>query len=281
KLSLPDLTPTCMTLELGTRYIPYPAGIAEDVFVQVGKFRFPADFIVVNYDIDPRVPLILGRLFLRTAHALVNIHGEELILRDGDEKLIFHADSTLKNPHKHGNDTTPLSDSSPNLTPFETSDSLLEEFSNELALLDSFPLRNEDDNFDFGTDLGKIEYLLNQDLSTDDLTLPEESSKSSEIATLSSSPFENEDKVFKPGILILGRNQIFNDESKDKDYKVNTSSKALIILEECNFLSISSDQELLFFLELTVIKTLSFFSKIRTKVSILGYSSQKEFTLSL
>ncbi|GKD05387.1 hypothetical protein Tco_1180361, partial [Tanacetum coccineum] len=283
-----------------------------------------SDFVVVDYDVDPRVPLILGRPFLRTARALVDVYGEELILRYGDEKLIFHADSTLKHPQKHGNEsinminfiditcvdrfeevlkikksnhpfsgsTTSLSDSFPSLTPFETSDSLLEEFANELALLDPFPPGNEDDNFDPGADLREIEYLLNRDPSTDsspktdigiidpilerftdeptlvysfqtgndnddddddlfdlnDSTLPEESS---EIATLSSYPIRNEDKVFNPGILIMGRNQIFNKELKDKDYKVNTSSEALSILEEHNFLSISSDQGLLFHLELT------------------------------
>nr|GEX11965.1 hypothetical protein CTI12_AA065210 [Tanacetum cinerariifolium] len=72
KLSLPDLTLTRMTLELATRSIAYPAGKAEDVFMQVGKFTFPADFVVIDYDIHPHVPLILGRPFLRTAHALVD-----------------------------------------------------------------------------------------------------------------------------------------------------------------------------------------------------------------
>ncbi|GKB87004.1 reverse transcriptase domain-containing protein [Tanacetum coccineum] len=84
------------------------AGIAEDVFVQVGKFTFLADFVVVDYDVDPCVPLILGRPFLRTARALVDVYREELILRDDDEKLIFHADSTSKYPHKHGDDTTQI-----------------------------------------------------------------------------------------------------------------------------------------------------------------------------
>nr|GEX72343.1 reverse transcriptase domain-containing protein [Tanacetum cinerariifolium] len=166
KLSLPDLTPTYMTLELATRSYAYPAGIAKDVFVQVGKFTFSVDLVVVDYDVDPRVPLILGRPFLRTARALVDVHGEEHILRDGDEKLIFYADSTPKHPHKHGNDTTPLSDSSPSLTPFETSDSLLEEFVDKLDLLDLFPPGNEDDNFEFESDLREIEFLLNQDPST-------------------------------------------------------------------------------------------------------------------
>nr|GEY78316.1 hypothetical protein [Tanacetum cinerariifolium] len=63
--------------------------------------------------------------------------------------------------------TTPLSDSFPSLTPFETSDSLLEEFADELVLLDPFPPRNKDDNFDLEADLIKIEYLLNQDPSTE------------------------------------------------------------------------------------------------------------------
>nr|GEZ28642.1 reverse transcriptase domain-containing protein [Tanacetum cinerariifolium] len=65
--SLPDLIPTQMTLELANRAICTPDGIARDVFVLVGKFTFSADFVVVDYESDPRVPLILGRPFLRTA----------------------------------------------------------------------------------------------------------------------------------------------------------------------------------------------------------------------
>ena len=63
KLSLPKLTPTCMTLELADRSISMPLGIAEDVFVTVGGFHFPADFVVVEFDADQKVPLILGRGF--------------------------------------------------------------------------------------------------------------------------------------------------------------------------------------------------------------------------
>ncbi|GKC60036.1 reverse transcriptase domain-containing protein [Tanacetum coccineum] len=66
KLSLPELTPTCMTLELADRSITQPIGIAKDVYLKVGKFKFPADFVVVDFDADPRVPLILGRSFLKT-----------------------------------------------------------------------------------------------------------------------------------------------------------------------------------------------------------------------
>ncbi|GJV00609.1 reverse transcriptase domain-containing protein [Tanacetum coccineum] len=88
--SLPELISTRMTLKLANRAICTPVGIARDVFVPVGKFTFPADFVIVDYECDPRVPLILGRLFLRTARALIDVHGEEMILRDGDEILILN-----------------------------------------------------------------------------------------------------------------------------------------------------------------------------------------------
>ncbi|GJW11781.1 reverse transcriptase domain-containing protein [Tanacetum coccineum] len=78
KLSLPDLTPTRMTLELADGSITYPKGLAKDVFVKVGKFQFPTDFVVVDFEADPRVPLILGRSFLRTGRALIKCMGEEI-----------------------------------------------------------------------------------------------------------------------------------------------------------------------------------------------------------
>ncbi|GJT07570.1 reverse transcriptase domain-containing protein [Tanacetum coccineum] len=76
-LSLPELNPTRMILELAYRSTTTPSGIAKDVFVKVGKFHFLADFVVVDYVADPRVPLILGRPFLRTARALIDVYGEE------------------------------------------------------------------------------------------------------------------------------------------------------------------------------------------------------------
>nr|GEY53807.1 reverse transcriptase domain-containing protein [Tanacetum cinerariifolium] len=90
KLGLPELIPTRMTLELANRAICTPAGIARDVFVPVGKFTFPADFIIVDYVSDSRVTLILGRPFLRTARALIDVHGEEMILHDSDERLTLN-----------------------------------------------------------------------------------------------------------------------------------------------------------------------------------------------
>ncbi|GJU93881.1 reverse transcriptase domain-containing protein [Tanacetum coccineum] len=95
-LSLPELTSTRMTLELANRSTVTPAGVAEDVFVKVGKFYFPADFVVVDYEVDPRVPLILGRPFLRTARALIDVHGEEMTLRVNDEAITFKVRHTLR-----------------------------------------------------------------------------------------------------------------------------------------------------------------------------------------
>nr|GEX01425.1 reverse transcriptase domain-containing protein [Tanacetum cinerariifolium] len=88
KSGLPELIATRMSLELANRPICTPAGIARDVFVPVGKFTFPADFVIVEYESDPRVPLILGRPFLRTTHALIDVHGEEMILRDEGGNVI-------------------------------------------------------------------------------------------------------------------------------------------------------------------------------------------------
>nr|GFB44850.1 hypothetical protein [Tanacetum cinerariifolium] len=101
--SLPDLIPTRMTLELANRAICTPDGIARDVFIPVGKFTFPADFVVVDYESDPRVPLILGKPFLRTARALIDVYGEEMIFRDGDESLTLNMkhDTASYSNHPH------------------------------------------------------------------------------------------------------------------------------------------------------------------------------------
>nr|GEX77407.1 reverse transcriptase domain-containing protein [Tanacetum cinerariifolium] len=81
KLSLPNLTPTCMTLKLADCSIYHPIGFAEDVYVKVGSFHFPAYFVVVDFHADPRVPLILERSFLKTGRALIDVF-EEAFLND-------------------------------------------------------------------------------------------------------------------------------------------------------------------------------------------------------
>nr|GFC56917.1 reverse transcriptase domain-containing protein [Tanacetum cinerariifolium] len=75
---LHTLNETKMVLELADRTIYKPTGVAENVFVKVGKFYFPADFVVLDFVADPRVPLILVRPFLSTAHALIDVYEGEM-----------------------------------------------------------------------------------------------------------------------------------------------------------------------------------------------------------
>ncbi|GJS06016.1 reverse transcriptase domain-containing protein [Tanacetum coccineum] len=148
-LSLPELTPTRMTLELVDRSIIHPKGLAEDVYVKVGKFHFPTDFVVVYFETDPRVPLILRRSFLRTSHALIDVYGEEITLREyAPELLGFSSKSSGGNP-------TPTSE------PL-TSEFILEE--TEAYLKDDL-ISPEIDHVDCNPegDICLIEKLLNND----------------------------------------------------------------------------------------------------------------------
>ncbi|GJW74130.1 reverse transcriptase domain-containing protein [Tanacetum coccineum] len=80
--------PSRMTLELANCSLCVPKGIARDVLVPVGRLTFPADFVVVDFECDYRVPLIFGRPFLRTARVLIDVHGEELVIRDEFDSLV-------------------------------------------------------------------------------------------------------------------------------------------------------------------------------------------------
>nr|GEU46695.1 hypothetical protein [Tanacetum cinerariifolium] len=148
KLSLPDLTPTCMTLELADRSISRPVGVAKDVYVKVGSFHFSADFVVVDFDVDPRVPLILERSFLKTGRALIDVF--EANCSDITAKRIDVIDMACKEYSQEvlgffdtisSGNPTPYYDpivsiTSPTLTPFENSDFLLEEVDAFLAIED-------------------------------------------------------------------------------------------------------------------------------------------------
>ncbi|GJS29406.1 reverse transcriptase domain-containing protein [Tanacetum coccineum] len=100
QLGLGALKPTRITLELANRSVTHPMGIAEDVVVRVDGFTFLADFVVVNFEPDPRVPIILGRPFLRTAKALIDLYEEKLTLRVGNDELVFYAEKSLKSKNK-------------------------------------------------------------------------------------------------------------------------------------------------------------------------------------
>nr|GEZ03677.1 reverse transcriptase domain-containing protein [Tanacetum cinerariifolium] len=85
-----------MTLELVDRSVSKPIGIAKDVSFKVGVFQFPADFVVVDFEPDPRVPLILRRCFLKTDRALIDVHKGELTLRIKKEAITYNLDQTVR-----------------------------------------------------------------------------------------------------------------------------------------------------------------------------------------
>nr|GEX29186.1 reverse transcriptase domain-containing protein [Tanacetum cinerariifolium] len=122
-LSLPKLTPTCMTLELADHSISKPIGIAKDVSIKVGVFHFRADFVVVDFEPDRRVPLILRRCFLKTGRALIDMHKGELTLQYSQEVLGFSDVTASGNPTP--DDDLIVSTMSLTLTPFGDSDFLL------------------------------------------------------------------------------------------------------------------------------------------------------------
>nr|GEW06572.1 reverse transcriptase domain-containing protein [Tanacetum cinerariifolium] len=150
KLSLPELSPTCMTLELADRLISRPVGVAKDVFVKVGTFHFLADFIVVEFDADPRVLLILERSFLKTGHALIDVYEGELTLRVGKEAVTFNLDQTLRYSAN-----------------YDAIDFFLEETDAFLAI-DDVPISPEIDEsyYDSEGDILLIEEFLNNDPSS-------------------------------------------------------------------------------------------------------------------
>nr|GEY63203.1 hypothetical protein [Tanacetum cinerariifolium] len=94
KLRLPTLNDMKMVLELADRTISKPTGVADKFFVKVGKFYFPADFVVLDFVADPHVSLILGRPFLSTAHALIDVYEGEIILKHNDQSLTLKCGDT-------------------------------------------------------------------------------------------------------------------------------------------------------------------------------------------
>nr|GEV20111.1 DNA-directed DNA polymerase [Tanacetum cinerariifolium] len=201
KLSLPDMTPTCMTLELDDQSISRPVGVAEDVYVKLGSFHFLADFVVVDFDADPRVPLILGRSFLKIGKALIDVFEGKLTLRVGKEAITFNLDQTSRYSANYNDmtakridvidmackeysqevlgfsDTAPsgnptllydpiISATSPTLTPFGESDFLLEEVNAFLAIEDESISSLPQSYLDPEGDILLLEAFLNDDPSS-------------------------------------------------------------------------------------------------------------------
>nr|XP_016502967.1 PREDICTED: uncharacterized protein LOC107821078 [Nicotiana tabacum] len=103
QLGLGVLIPNTITLQLADRSLVMPEGIIEDVLVRVGKFILPADFIVLDYKVDEEMPIILGRPFLATGGAIIDVRAGKLKMRVDDEEVTFNVYKALKLP-KHYED---------------------------------------------------------------------------------------------------------------------------------------------------------------------------------
>nr|GEU50849.1 reverse transcriptase domain-containing protein [Tanacetum cinerariifolium] len=153
-------------LGLADRSTTRPTGIDEDVFVKVGKFHFPTDFVVVDYVVDPWVPLILGRPFLRNGRALINVYGEELTLRVDDESITFKVGQTSKYSYNNAKSNNRI----------DVIDVACEEL---------IPPGIDDTDFDLKGDICLLEKLLNDDPSSS--LLPPKELNVEEIKTVKSS----------------------------------------------------------------------------------------------
>ncbi|XP_073030693.1 uncharacterized protein [Primulina eburnea] len=99
KLGIGEVKPTTISLQLADRSIKYPRGVVENVLVKVDKFIFPVDFVVLDMEEDCEIPLILGRPFLATRKALIDVHKCELVLRLNDESVVFNVFQSIKYPN--------------------------------------------------------------------------------------------------------------------------------------------------------------------------------------
>ena len=110
KLCLGEITPTTVTLQMADRTLAKPGGIIEDVLVKVGKFIFPTDFIILDMEEDSQVPLLLGRPFLATGAALIDMQKGILMLRVGEETADFNLIRSLRNLDIERDDIKSLED---------------------------------------------------------------------------------------------------------------------------------------------------------------------------
>ncbi|KAK8954477.1 hypothetical protein KSP39_PZI002182 [Platanthera zijinensis] len=97
KLGLGDPIPTKISIQLADRSVKYPVGVVEDVLVKVDKFIFSVDFVILDIEEDAEVPLILGRPFLATSRAIIDVSNGKLLLRVGDDEVTFSINPSMRN----------------------------------------------------------------------------------------------------------------------------------------------------------------------------------------
>ncbi|XP_070004125.1 uncharacterized protein [Nicotiana sylvestris] len=103
KLGIGRARPTSILLQLADRMVKRPTGILDEVLVQVGKFVFPADFVILDCQVDEEIPIILGRPFLATGRALIDCETGELKMRLNDEEVIFNVQHSMRRPSEYAN----------------------------------------------------------------------------------------------------------------------------------------------------------------------------------
>nr|GEX96781.1 reverse transcriptase domain-containing protein [Tanacetum cinerariifolium] len=157
KIRPPTLNDTKMVLELAGRTVSKPTGVAENVFVKVGKFYFPADFVVLDFIAGPQVPLILGRPFLSTAHAIIDVHEREIILRQDKQSLTHKCGDTLSISQYNFESLNKVDFI--NAGASESDSEELENFLND----NSIPIEIENFEFNMEEDILFLERLLSED----------------------------------------------------------------------------------------------------------------------
>nr|GEW09841.1 reverse transcriptase domain-containing protein [Tanacetum cinerariifolium] len=274
KLGLPELISTRKTIELANRAICTPAGIARDVFVPVGKFAFPADFVNVDYESAPRVSLIEIKYLLnhdptKEMDSILEDLVDEDNLADPNNNLF---DAILE----MFTDKDTLDYSSP---------PLYDDFDNDLDKLESKTDDIYDDPFDSKEDKIKEPKLLIDELdplrSSDFLpSLEYDSFLFEDFSEVDALPLtDNEDKVFNPVILIRENlSEVTTQVTPDKNVKKISISNTSLILEDF----------ILLFLIMNFLSTKKFpgsklyscfHSKMSKKFSTPGFSLLKEFIL--
>ncbi|KAL7609424.1 hypothetical protein Lser_V15G10314 [Lactuca serriola] len=148
KLDLPEPRPICMAIHLANKTVTFPRGLCEDLLVKVDKFVFPKDFIILDMEADPQVPIILGRPFLNTASAIVDMRDSKLTLRVTDDSVTFGVDQAMK--YARNSDDMVFS--------IDMLDELMEECESE----DPNKSTVFDKEFDAEKDLMEIERLLEE-----------------------------------------------------------------------------------------------------------------------
>ncbi|GJV48217.1 reverse transcriptase domain-containing protein [Tanacetum coccineum] len=254
KLGIRPLKPTRMTLELANRSVTFPMGIAEDVTIKVEKFNFLADFVIVDFEADPRVPIILRRPFLRTTKALVDLYEEKLTLRVGKEEVVFYTDKSSRNnsrdiqPKSSGSTTSQSDHSLSDYEAFCFDVDLIEEKSSGSTTSHS--------------DLSLLEYeSFYFDLSIDTLLLTDRGDShheefANELAHIISPPEYDHfyfDIEVDPGELTRflienssSKNANLTEIKEDNELKPKTSTKELTIHELNDFPLLLSDYDSIF-----------------------------------